>query len=189
MCNLIVFPVNFIVITLFRKARARKMRPSRITETLKNIPLAKTKTSASMTDVQPEVASIFQISRPSTVTGDPKRPETATSRPGTSMSTSGQHTTMSGVKSSTEKKKKFELPWWFRHVGWALLWLTTLVSGAFVVFYAIMFGDVKVKKWITSLLISFITSVFFTQPIKVSNSVISCSVIYLTAHSPVSLIC
>ncbi|XP_041364430.1 uncharacterized protein LOC121379844 [Gigantopelta aegis] len=171
-CNLIVFPINFIVITLFRKSRARKLRPSRINEALKNIPLTKSKTSASMTDVQPEVASIFQISRPSTVTGDPKRPETATSRPGTSMSTAG------GLKSVTDKKKKkCELPWWFRYVGWALLWLTTLVSGAFVIFYAIMFGDEKTKKWITSLLISFITSVFFTQPIKVFLTAIFLSLI------------
>lgn len=67
------------------------------------------------------------------------------------------------------KKKKCELPWWFVVIGWILLFLTVLVSAAFVTFYGIMFQDIKCKKWITSMLISFFTSVFFTQPIKVYN--------------------
>ena len=33
-CNLIVFPVNFLVVTLFRKSRPRKKRPSRIQQAL-----------------------------------------------------------------------------------------------------------------------------------------------------------
>ena len=35
MCNLIVFPINFLVVTLFRRARPKKKRPSRIQEALR----------------------------------------------------------------------------------------------------------------------------------------------------------
>ena len=68
---------------------------------------------------------------------------------------------------SKDKKRKFALPWWCALVAWLLLAVSVLVSAAFVTFYGIMFADVKCKKWITSMLVSFLTSVFLTQPIKV----------------------
>ena len=67
----------------------------------------------------------------------------------------------------SKKKTKCQLPWWFVIVGWILLYAAVLVSAAFVTFYGIQFQDIKCKKWITSMIISFITSIFFTQPIKV----------------------
>nr|KAG5710399.1 hypothetical protein BaRGS_022217 [Batillaria attramentaria] len=45
--------------------------------------------------------------------------------------------------------------------------LTCLVSAAFVTFYGIQFEDATCREWITSLLISFFTSVFVLQPIKI----------------------
>ena len=33
-CNLIVFPINFLIVVLFRKSRLRKKRPSRIKEAM-----------------------------------------------------------------------------------------------------------------------------------------------------------
>ena len=35
MSNIIVFPINLVIITLFRKSRARKQRPSRVAQALK----------------------------------------------------------------------------------------------------------------------------------------------------------
>ena len=67
----------------------------------------------------------------------------------------------------TEKAGEFSLPWWFRFIAWCLLIVTVLLSTTFVLFYGITFKDPKVQKWLTSLAISFITSIFFTQPIKV----------------------
>jgi len=68
----------------------------------------------------------------------------------------------------TEKKKKvFLLPWWCIIIGWVLLWITVAVSVAMVTFYAISFQDEKCKKWLTSLLIGFFSSVLLTQPVKV----------------------
>ena len=66
-----------------------------------------------------------------------------------------------------QPKKPKTFPWWVCVVSWVILWVTVLVCALFVTFYGIQFGDVKCKKWITSMLISFITSIFFTQPIKV----------------------
>nr|KAG5709464.1 hypothetical protein BaRGS_023146 [Batillaria attramentaria] len=156
--NLIVFPVNFIVITLFRKSRPRRMRPSRVDEAIKT---AYETREASVNDVKPEVGSIFTMSRASSVV-DPKRPDTSASisRPGTSLSTRADATLPT-------KKKKKSLPWWCRIVAWTILWIAIIVSAAFVTFYGVSFADETCKKWISSMLISFFMSVFITQPIKV----------------------
>ena len=156
--NIIIFPINFLIITIFRKARPRKLRPSRVEEALK----AKADRTTSMTDVNPKMKSSLSEERPgSSFLMEPIRTESSLSRPETSLSGVPQ-TKVHG------KKKKCELPWWFRIIGWILLWVAVGVSAAFVTFYGIMFQDIKCKKWITSMLISFFTSVFLTQPIKVS---------------------
>ena len=68
--------------------------------------------------------------------------------------------------SSMKKKKNF--PWWCRIVAWSLLWTVTIMSAAFVTFYGISFADETCKKWITSMLLSLLMSIFVTQPFKVS---------------------
>ena len=65
------------------------------------------------------------------------------------------------------KKKRLSLPWWCCIIAWIVLWVTVGVCVTFVTFYGIMFQDDKCKKWITSMVVSFVTSVLFTQPIKV----------------------
>mgnify|MGYP000026507469 FL=1 len=141
---------------IFRKSRPRKLRPSRVEEALRSMP----ERSTSMADVNMRMKSSLDHERPgSSFLMDGKRSQSSMSRPESSLNN----------KDSKGKKKKCELPWWFVIVGWVLLYLTILVSAAFVTFYGIMFQDIKCKKWITSMLISFFTSVFFTQPIKVSK--------------------
>ena len=161
MCNLIIFPVNFLLITLFRKSRPRKLRPSRVEEAIRSKP----ERTTSMADVNPRVKSSLDYERPgSSFLMDTKRSQSSmSSRPESSMSGAAK------VQTAKKKKKKCELPWWFVIVSWILLWIAVLVSAAFVTFYGIMFQDIKCKKWITSMLISFFTSVFFTQPIKVTE--------------------
>lgn len=160
MSNLIIFPVNFLLITLFRKSRPRKLRPSRVEEAIKSKP----ERSTSMADVNPRVKSSLDFERPgSSFLMDTKRSQSAMSRPESSMS----NTNVPTIDAGKTKKKKCELPWWFTIIAWILLWIAVLVSAAFVTFYGIMFQDIKCKKWITSMLISFFMSVFFTQPIKV----------------------
>ncbi|XP_076459182.1 polycystin-1-like [Babylonia areolata] len=160
--NIIVFPVNFIIITLFRKARPRKLRPSRVDEAIKTAHDGP-RTEASVTDIKPEVSSIFSVSRPSSMMANPKppRPESSLSRPGTSLSARADATL------PTKKKKSKSLPWWCSIIAWILLWVSVAVAAAFVTFYGVSFADETCKKWISSMLVSFFMSVFITQPIKV----------------------
>ncbi|XP_059156486.1 polycystin-1-like protein 2 [Physella acuta] len=154
--NLIVFPVNFLLIYLFRKARPHHKRPSRIDLAIKEV--IENNKQASINDVKPEVSSIFSVSKTPTL---PKDPYATDSRPPTGMSYA------STEQLTPKKKKKFELPWYFSIIAWILLWIVTLGSVVMVIFYGISFKDETCRKWITSLLVSFFTSVFITQPIKV----------------------
>ncbi|XP_060063521.1 uncharacterized protein LOC132543982 [Ylistrum balloti] len=158
-CNLIVFPVNFLLVYLFRRSRPRSKRPSRVEEAIKN----SSQTTASMTDVNPRLKSAANTSGVSSsmLIESGKRPDTSMTRAYTSLSVADVS------NKGKKKKKKMEFPWFFTIIAWIILWLTVLVSAAFVTFYGVMFQDVKCKQWITSMLISFFASVFITQPIKV----------------------
>jgi len=219
--NLVVFPVNFIIVTLFRKARPRRLRNSRIQEALKRgkEEQAKRKKDKQNKDTEPilgdspyrgdpygglgydEKAGITTISRSGSIMsqgkmdpfGNPNvdpfqddpyaafnknelesyddqfkdpyaKPHPLDPYQGKPMDVQAQKSLFEAKKA---KKKPFSLPWWFVYVGWVLLFLSVGVSAAFVTFYGIQFGDEKTKKWITSLFISFVTSIFLTQPVKV----------------------
>jgi hypothetical protein len=118
-----------------------------------------------MTDVNPTLENTREGTlTPSVLLEQKNRPDTSLSRGYTSLSVGELANKTEGKK----KKKKMDFPWYFVIFGWILLWIATLVSAAFVLFYGIQFQDVKCKKWITSMLVSFLASIFVTQPIKVS---------------------
>jgi hypothetical protein len=56
---------------------------------------------------------------------------------------------------------------WCRYIAWLLIVISMGASIFFLFAYGITFGNEKTTKWLTSLIISFFTSVLFTQPIKV----------------------
>ena len=66
-------------------------------------------------------------------------------------------------------KKSFELkfPWWFKIVAYVLSLLFATISVFFVIVKGIEFGNEKVTKWLTSLVISFLSSMLLTQPLQV----------------------
>ena len=72
-------------------------------------------------------------------------------------------------KDNVEKKTKFELKfsWWFKFIAYVLSFLMASVSIFFVLVKGIEFGNEKVTKWLTSLLISLLSSILLTQPIQV----------------------
>jgi len=74
----------------------------------------------------------------------------------------------------TKKKKRSELkfPWWFRIFAYMLSFSFAAVSLFFVIIKGLVFGNEMVTKWITSIVISFFTSVVLTQPIKVNKKTI-----------------
>ena len=69
------------------------------------------------------------------------------------------------------KKKRCELsfPWWCIFVAYALSLLMVGVSILFIIARGIEFGDVKTQKWLVSLIIGLFSSIFLTQPLKVSG--------------------
>ena len=66
-----------------------------------------------------------------------------------------------------KKSKELKFPWWFKIFAYVLSFVFALVSIFFVLVKGIEFGNEKVTKWITSVIISFISSILITQPIQV----------------------
>jgi hypothetical protein len=71
----------------------------------------------------------------------------------------------------SKKKRELKFPWWFKIFAYILSFLFASVCLFFIIVQGITFGDEKVSKWLTSLLISFLTSIFLTQPLQVSKSI------------------
>ena len=71
-------------------------------------------------------------------------------------------------KRTKKKKKKFELPWGFLIFGWILAVVSILVAAWMVIEVAGTFGKQKATEWLTSMMISLVQDIFFTQPLKVS---------------------
>ena len=74
---------------------------------------------------------------------------------------------------ANEKKKSFELkfPWWFKIFAYMISFVFAGVSIFFVIIKGIEFGDDKVTKWLTSLIISFFSSILLMQPLQVINEI------------------
>ncbi|XP_014797628.1 PREDICTED: polycystic kidney disease protein 1-like 2 [Calidris pugnax] len=68
-----------------------------------------------------------------------------------------------GKKSSSSKG----LPWWFVFIAWFLVAATSGVSGFFTMLYGLHYGKENSIKWLISMAISFLESLFITQPLKV----------------------
>jgi chromate transport protein ChrA len=71
-------------------------------------------------------------------------------------------------KTTKNKKSEFKFPWWFKIVAYMISFAFAVVSLFFVIIKGLVFGNDMVTKWITSIVISFFTSVVLTQPIKVN---------------------
>ena len=73
------------------------------------------------------------------------------------------------TREEEKKKRSFQLkfPWWFKIIAYTVSFVFATVSIFFVIIKGIEFGNEKVTKWLTSLIISFLSSVLLTQPIQV----------------------
>jgi hypothetical protein len=70
-------------------------------------------------------------------------------------------------KEMEKEKKPLTFPWWFRIIALILSYICMIVCGFFIVVKGLEFGNEKVTRWATSLVISFFTSVLLHEPIKV----------------------
>uniref|UniRef100_A0A8C3UZT0 PK1L2 protein n=1 Tax=Catharus ustulatus TaxID=91951 RepID=A0A8C3UZT0_CATUS len=69
--------------------------------------------------------------------------------------------------SITEGSSARGLPWWFVFIAWFLVAATSAVSGFFTMLYGLHYGKENSIKWLISMVISFLESLFITQPLKV----------------------
>ncbi|GAB1293700.1 Polycystic kidney disease protein 1-like 2 [Apodemus speciosus] len=58
------------------------------------------------------------------------------------------------------------LPWWCVLVGWLLVGTTSGVAAFFTMLYGLHYGRASSLKWLMSMAVSFVESVFITQPLK-----------------------
>ncbi|KAM4833715.1 polycystin-1-like protein 2 [Thomomys bottae] len=59
------------------------------------------------------------------------------------------------------------LPWWCILVGWFLVVATSGVAAFFTMLYGLHYGHTSSLRWLISMAVSFVESVFITQPLKV----------------------
>ncbi|XP_031192748.1 polycystic kidney disease protein 1-like 2 [Mastomys coucha] len=64
-------------------------------------------------------------------------------------------------------KSPHGLPWWCVLVGWLLVVTTSGVAAFFTMLYGLHYGRSSSLKWLISMAVSFVESVFITQPLKV----------------------
>ena len=81
----------------------------------------------------------------------------------------GQQPAEAEIQDKKKKKSELKFPWWFKIFAYMLSFAFAAVSLFFTIVKGIEFGDEKVQKWLTSLLISFFTSLLLTQPIQVMS--------------------
>ena len=66
-----------------------------------------------------------------------------------------------------KRKKPRTLPWWFIFVAYGLSFFVVGISALFIIARGIEFGDTKTRKWLTSSISGFFSSILLTQPVKV----------------------
>ncbi|XP_041314907.1 polycystic kidney disease protein 1-like 2 [Pyrgilauda ruficollis] len=71
------------------------------------------------------------------------------------------------LSSDNKKSSPRGLPWWFVFIAWFLVAATSSVSGFFTMLYGLHYGKENSIKWLISMVISFLESLFITQPLKV----------------------
>ena len=142
-----MFPVNMIVITIFRNCKQRysKLLYKCGVETL---------------DLHLFIQSHFSPS---------KRSHSKSVDSGIFKGNAKRTSALDGFSEQREAKSQrgLCLPWWFVYVAWTLSFSLVAVCGFFTILYSFNYGLEVSVKWLTTLLLSFITDVFLAQPLKV----------------------
>lgn len=73
-----------------------------------------------------------------------------------------------GGDGKKKKKPPLKLPWWCKIIAYIMSLAICGVCSFFIIVQGVQFGDEKVGKWLTSLVMSFVTGVFLTQPAQVA---------------------
>ena len=80
------------------------------------------------------------------------------------------------------EKSPLTFPWWCLFVAYGLSFILMIICIFFTIIRGIQFGDINVQKWLTSLIIGFFSSIFFTQPIKVNHFIFKKCFVHIFWH-------
>ena len=173
----IEFPFSFFLIFLFRKSRVRKPHISRIEEAIlrmreeqNNLAAsseqeAESRSSPSYSGYLGDASIEAQLLKPDNLSAGSSQQRLNGSY--VNKSNASKNSSVKNVNELNWDKKPFSLPWGFRIIAWVLLIGGCVACGYNVWAYGIQFGDETCKLWITSILVSFLTSTFLSQPLKV----------------------
>lgn len=150
--SLIVFPVNFALVQIFRNVRPKKVEQQQNIETLEK-----------------HGTGFADISRCSS---------TETLENASSQEKIIQNEDSSKKNNGTKTKaKKKGLPHWFVYVAWVLCFLSSVSSAIFTVFYSLNWGPEIANKWLLAFVTSFFQSILIIQPLKVVLAALLFSII------------
>ena len=141
--SLIVFPVNFALVQIFRNVRPKEMKQER------NIAVTQKKDEEVFADISRCSSSqtIQNASSEAKIIEDKEdKSETDT---------------------SPTKKKKKGLPHGFVYLAWVLCFFSSVTSAVFTVFYSLDWGPEIANKWLIAFVTSFFQSILVIQPLKV----------------------
>jgi polycystin 1L2 len=148
--DLVVFTPSFIIIQLFRRSKGRNSKYLRLLKTINDL---KERQNLKRYFFFCYKTFLFYLCS----SGFYFRRETLS-----------QPVTDSNLINQRKKRTRLFFPWWAKILAYILSAICVIVSGVFVVFKGISLGDEKCGKWLTSFVISILSSCFITQPIQVS---------------------
>lgn len=207
--NLIVFPPTFLIVLFFRKSRLRKLRPSRISEALVKQGVAVKSSPTKSLQQLNSISTTVGPPAPREFLADNSKSTAKTKSLLTKKKKKSSllpwwcryigwflvfasisvcefnERSPRRVRLSTQCTKLACLspalsnPHSLFHFDLLLLRLAIFFLWA----YGIQFGDEKTRKWVTSLIVSFFTSILVTQPMKVFLTAMILSTLFKTPDS------
>ncbi|CAF1616393.1 unnamed protein product [Adineta ricciae] len=164
--ELICFLPSTILVEMFRRLRPRRRPVPPVREALRHMQeqQQQKKEQAAVNDIHPQLTNYIVNSDPVLSRNELDNMRKTLVTPLTNRQTVGQ---VYRDEHISKKKKPFTLPWWFIFIAYGLSALVVCISGFFIWARGVEFGDVKTRKWLTSSITGFFSSILVTQPVKV----------------------
>ncbi|CAM2704890.1 unnamed protein product [Rotaria socialis] len=165
--ELICFLPSTILVELFRRLRLRRTPVSPVRKALERIQNEhyEQQRQAALSNVHPQLSNYIINSDPILSKNELDRMRNTLASPLPDQKNSN---TITEQKSKPKNgKQKITLPWWFIFIAYALSFFVVVTSGFFILARGIELGDDKTRKWLTSSITGFFSSILLTQPVKV----------------------
>ncbi|UJR27333.1 hypothetical protein I4U23_008626 [Adineta vaga] len=165
--ELICFLPSTILVEMFRRLRPRRRPTPPVREALRRMQeqQQQKQQQAALNDIHPQLTSYIINSDPvlSRNELDNMRRTLMSPLPNKQMTSNVPR----GEPMLKKKKKPLTLPWWFIFIAYAFSVFVVFICGFFIWARGVEFGDEKTRKWLTSSVTGFFSSILITQPVKV----------------------